>query len=115
MIHGFGGGSACFIRMTPLLQDYYECWSIDLLGMGASGRPDVSGIKDQKQALGFFTDSLKAFVDKSKLNLDPFILLGHSFGALIAAEYALLYPGQIEHLILMSPLGMPKVPEQRDY
>lgn len=92
MIHGFGGGTACFIRMTPLMQEHYECISLDLLGMGSSGRPSVAEIKDSKAAINFFLDSLKAFFDKTKMSLEPFILLGHSFGALIAAEYALQHP-----------------------
>lgn len=39
MIHGFGGGAAVFMRMVPLLQQYFEVILVDLLGQGASGRP----------------------------------------------------------------------------
>jgi len=116
MIHGFGGGAAVFMRMVPLLQENYEVISIDLLGMGASGRPEVLAKNfDRNTATDFFTDSLRAFFDKTKLSMQPFILLGHSFGGLISSEYALKYPDQIEHLVLMSPLGLPKVPDNRSY
>lgn len=39
VLHGFGGGTGVFMRMAPLLQKYFEVVLIDLLGMGASGRP----------------------------------------------------------------------------
>ena len=35
--------------------------------------------------------------------LDAAILLGHSFGAIIAMEYALLHPERVTHLILLNP------------
>jgi pimeloyl-ACP methyl ester carboxylesterase len=46
-------------------------------------------------------------LDKLKINQSPFYLLGHSFGGMIAGEYAIKHPAQVKHLILMSPLGMP--------
>ena len=39
LLHGYGGGAAVFMRMAPLLQNYFEVVLVDLLGMGASGRP----------------------------------------------------------------------------
>jgi proline iminopeptidase len=35
--------------------------------------------------------------------LDPVALLGHSWGTVLALEYALRYPGRVSHLILMNP------------
>jgi proline iminopeptidase len=35
--------------------------------------------------------------------LDSSALLGHSWGAVLALEYALRYPGRVSHLILMNP------------
>jgi pimeloyl-ACP methyl ester carboxylesterase len=40
MIHGYGGGGAVFSKMIAHMSNYYEVITIDLLGMGASGRPD---------------------------------------------------------------------------
>lgn len=92
MIHGFGGGAAVFMRMVPLLQDYFEVVLIDLLGQGSSGRPKFDTKMDAKQGVHYFTDSLQAFFDKKKISQEKFYLLGHSFGGMIAAEYALLHP-----------------------
>ena len=116
LIHGFGGGTAQYMRFVPLLQDYFEVYALDLLGMGSSGRPIIkASAYTQPQAIDFFTDSLRAFFDQTKLALDPFILLGHSFGGLISGEYALKYPHQISQLVLMSPLGMPPMPDYRNF
>lgn len=59
----------------------------------------------------FFSDSLKKTFDKLGINTKPFYLLGHSFGGFIASEYALTYEEEIKHLILMSPVGIPRAPE----
>ena len=39
LIHGFGGAGAVFLRMAPILQKNFDLVIVDLLGMGASGRP----------------------------------------------------------------------------
>jgi pimeloyl-ACP methyl ester carboxylesterase len=40
------------------------------------------------------------------LGLDRIILIGHSFGAMIAAEYAAHYPRRVAKLVLLSPFGL---------
>jgi pimeloyl-ACP methyl ester carboxylesterase len=40
------------------------------------------------------------------LDLDQVVLVGHSFGAMIAAELACHVPRRISRLVLMSPLGL---------
>lgn len=40
------------------------------------------------------------------LGLDRVILIGHSFGAMVAAEYAAHYPRRVEKLVLLSPFGL---------
>ncbi|HVG51805.1 MAG TPA: alpha/beta hydrolase, partial [Xanthobacteraceae bacterium] len=40
------------------------------------------------------------------LKLDRITLIGHSFGAMIAAEYAAHYPRRVEKLALLSPFGL---------
>ena len=39
MIHGYGGGGAVFYKMMKHLREYFEVYTIDLLGQGMSGRP----------------------------------------------------------------------------
>lgn len=106
VIHGYGGGTAVFMRLAPLLQQYFEVILFDLLGMGASGRP-LYDSWTAEEATAYFVDSMLAFVQKLNLVHEQFYLLGHSLGGYIAAEYAIKYPKHIKHLILMSPVGMP--------
>ena len=40
------------------------------------------------------------------LGLDRITLVGHSFGAMIAAEYAAHYPRRVAKLVLLSPFGL---------
>jgi pimeloyl-ACP methyl ester carboxylesterase len=40
------------------------------------------------------------------LGLDRVTLVGHSFGAMIAAEYAAHYPRRVAKLVLLSPFGL---------
>lgn len=36
----------------------------------------------------------------------PFDLVGHSYGGMVAAEYAAAYPGRIRRLVLIDPMGL---------
>ncbi len=38
-------------------------------------------------------------------------LLGHSLGAYIGASYAMSFPSRVPHLMLASPIGVPKEPD----
>ncbi len=68
------------------------------LGCGKSDRPD-----DPKLwTLERFVNELKTV--KGALGLDKVHLIGHSWGAALAAEYALNYPEGIESVIFASPL-----------
>ncbi len=42
----------------------------------------------------------------SRLGVDRFDLVGHSFGAMMAAEYAAHFPERVERLVLIAPLGL---------
>ena len=64
--------------MVPLLRDYFDCILIDLLGLGASGRPRYD-TWEHDAALAYHTDAIKAWWDKVIPN-QPVYLLGHSFG-----------------------------------
>ncbi len=48
------------------------------------------------------SEAIKVTLDSMKI-LNPVVLLGHSYGGLIALDFALRYPHRIESLILMEP------------
>lgn len=48
-------------------------------------------------------------------DLKGFYLAGHSFGGYICGHYALKYSHNIKKLLMLSPVGMPKRPEDFDF
>ena len=40
LIHGYGGGGALFYKVIKSLTKYFHLILIDIIGMGASSRPD---------------------------------------------------------------------------
>jgi pimeloyl-ACP methyl ester carboxylesterase len=42
MVHGFGGTGMVFYRIIGVLRKYFRITTIDLLGQGASGRPNFN-------------------------------------------------------------------------
>jgi pimeloyl-ACP methyl ester carboxylesterase len=91
MIHGFGSGGGQFFKMFKKLASFFHVITVDLLGLGASGRP-VCEVSNFDETLDFFIDSLHAYMDKTKHNQEPYYLLGHSFGGYISGRYALKHP-----------------------
>lgn len=96
-LHGLGSSSANWDPLIPLLKNKYRCISIDLIGFGNSPKPQwyrytmedhIRDIRRTIRGLGLH---------------EPFILVGHSLGALIATRYARLLPKHIHRLILLSP------------
>jgi len=45
-------------------------------------------------------------------NLIDFILAGHSFGGYICGHYAIKYPQHIKKLLMLSPAGVVKRPDE---
>ena len=46
----------------------------------------------------------------SAIGWNKFVLAGHSFGGFVAGQYAVLYKKHIDHLLLLSPAGVPELP-----
>lgn len=44
------------------------------------------------------------------MQLENFVLLGHSMGGFLAASYSMQYPERVKHLILADPWGFPEKP-----
>lgn len=69
----------------------------DLPGFGNSDPPSAqAGIAEHAAAIGDFLDTMR---------LRQIDLLGHRFGALVAAELAATRPAQVRRLVLVSPAG----------
>tara|TARA_B110000091_G_scaffold168344_1_gene180320 strand:- start:102 stop:1436 length:1335 start_codon:yes stop_codon:yes gene_type:complete len=114
--HGLGSGLALFHpNLRYLAQRFDRVIAVDWMGFGASSRPPWEATPDTKtssESADFFVESLKEFVAQTQLadNGQPFTFIGHSLGGLLATEYAMKYPEDVQRLYLISPAGLPAPP-----
>jgi proline iminopeptidase len=79
------------------LADAYRLIYYDQRGRGRS----AAGVRAEDVSLASELADLDAV--RRHFRLDAPVILGHSFGTVLALEYALRYPGRQSKLILMSP------------
>ena len=115
MLHGYGAGLGFFYKNFDGLSRAkgWKLYALDLLGMGRSSRPPFRiTAKDREgsitEAENWFIDSLEEWRKIRKL--EKFSLMGHSLGGYMATCYALKYPGRVNKLYLVSPVGIPEDP-----
>jgi len=112
MLHGYGAGKSFWLLNLPTLSERFpntRFYSLDLLGMGCSAHTfNMSSLRTPGEAESYFISSLETW--RSSLGLERMMLCGHSFGGYLASCYALRYPERVEHLVLVSPVGMPVPP-----
>ena len=102
MIHGIASSSVTFHHLVPLLEPAHRCITIDILGFGDSPAPEGSTytLKEHVAALDRTIRSLGL--------REPFTLVGHSLGSLIAARYAATHRRELDRLVLVSsPIYLP--------
>ncbi len=98
-VHGFRGDHHGLLRLAEELPQY-RIIIADLPGFGASEPFD--GTHDVDAYARFVRQSLDA------LTLDPrCVVLGHSYGSVIAAAFAASNPQRIDRLILVNPICEP--------
>ncbi len=100
LIHGFNGYMECWNpNINSLVEAGYKVVLYDLWGRGLSDRPRV----DLKiEVFRTQLNDLIEFIDSDKVSL-----IGSSFGCVIASDYTLNYPNQVEKLIFIGPAGWP--------
>lgn len=108
-VHGFCGGLAMWLPNIDELSESRPFYAFDLLGFGRSSRPNFS--TDPIVAETQFIESIEDW--RKALNLEQFILLGHSFGGYLVTSYALKYPNRVRALILADPWGFPEKPASK--
>jgi len=100
MIHGLGGSSRDFDFQFRYFSRKYRCIAPDLAGCGRSS------LAEDNYSLESSVSQIKRLF--RQLKLKSVILLGHSMGGMIALEYGLKYPRDIDKLILVSCLPFVK-------
>ncbi|MEX0788213.1 MAG: alpha/beta fold hydrolase [Anaerolineales bacterium] len=97
-LHGFGGSARQWAYQLEKFSARDRVIALDLRGHGASSAPD--GRYDMPALVGDVEHALKALSVRR-----PLILVGHSFGAAVAVEYALRHPRGVDRLILIAASG----------
>jgi pimeloyl-ACP methyl ester carboxylesterase len=93
MLHGWMSHRGVWNRTIAALQDKYYCVAIDLLGFGASDKPDGADYSLSAQGQ-------RVVLLSEQLGLKTFSLIGHSMGGQIAMHIAaVLAPRRVEKLV----------------
>lgn len=99
MVHGFRGTHHGLLLIAKYLKANANIIVPDLPGFG-------KGAKLKTYDLDSYVEWLHGFINKQSLKQPP-ILMGHSFGSIVAAAYAKKYPKTLRRLILVNPIGAP--------
>ena len=100
LIHGTAASLHDWERWIPFLKDDFRIIALDLPAFGLTG-VHPKGDYRMDTYVKFFDDFTKA------MNLENFYLAGNSFGARIAWNHALEYPGKAEKMVLLNSSGYP--------
>jgi len=103
MLHGFGGSGAVFCKNFYALSEHYTLYTIDIPGFGRSSAPDFGSEFSAQSVRSHWAHTLEAW--RKEMGFEQIVLLGHSMGGYIAADYALTYPDRVSRLVLVSPFG----------
>lgn len=114
-LHGFAHGTSVFYTtIAPLAESYAgPVFALDMPGCGLSSRPAYTiaadPIERRLAAETFFCDELEAW--RKAMGIERMVLAGHSIGGHSAFVYAERYPERVARLVMISPAGMTRAPE----
>ena len=98
LVHGLSSYMGFWEYQVPVLAQDRRVLALDLPGYGASGRPDAPYTPP------WYADTVVAWLDG--LDIDQFVLVGHSMGGQIAMTLALEHPDRVDRLVLAAPAGI---------
>jgi pimeloyl-ACP methyl ester carboxylesterase len=104
LLHGFFGDAWTLDPIAKGLAKNHCCISLELLGFGDSSKPDI------RYLIGDYVDFLHEFIAAKQIS--EFYLVGYSFGAWVAAAYAVAIPEQkiatsrLKSMVLLAPTGI---------
>lgn len=104
---GIGGTYLDWTFVQPQLSRTMQVCSYDRAGMG------WSEAETRPRTLDNITDELRATVALAAL-APPFIVVGHSFGGLVALHYARLHPEEVAGLVLVDSTHPDQFPRLRE-
>ncbi len=96
LLHGWGQNIEMMAYIATFLKDHFKVYVMDLPGFGESEEPNEAfGIPEYSTWLKHFNDHF---------HIEEPILIGHSFGARIAFDYAYRYP--VRRMCLTGAAGL---------
>ena len=102
LVHGLGSSALDFVFLMPGLAREHRVLALDLLGYGASDRPDVD------YSVTLETGILRQFLDARGLSRVD--LAGLSMGGWIALDFTAQSPERVRRLVLLDSAGMKFTP-----
>ena len=100
LLHGGPGGGSLYLQpLERLAGPDRRVVLYDQLGCGASDQPDDPSLWRADR----FVDELEAL--RAHLGLDEFDLYGHSWGGMLATDYALAHQQHLRSLVLASTIA----------
>lgn len=98
LVHGIGLGCSSYSRLAPLLAEHAEVHVVELPGFGdAPSPPHAMTVQEHGALLAAFLETIGR----------PAVLVGHSMGAQVVLEAAVLAGGLVERLVLIGPVTDP--------
>jgi haloalkane dehalogenase len=98
-LHGNPASSYLWRKVTPQLADRARALAPDLIGMGASGRPEIAyDFSDHARYLEAWFDALE---------LREVVLVGHDWGGALALDWASRHPGRVRAVALLETFLRP--------
>lgn len=110
LLHGFGASTFSWRTVTEQLAQLGHVIAYDRPGFGFT--PLVERADPDPYSLSGQVELLKAIVEQNAKGRQVAVI-GHSAGALVATEFALLYPESVNALVLESPAIWSKPPVPR--
>lgn len=104
-LHGWGADSSFFEAQAAALRPHHSVTLMDLPGHGQASSQTPQGMPT-------FVNALEA--TRTRLKASQLILIGHSFGALVARHYALAHPTRVAALVLLDGAIFQLPPGEQD-
>jgi haloalkane dehalogenase len=99
LLHGNPSSSYLWRNVIPHLSARAATFAPDLIGMGASGRPEIAyDLADHARYLDAWFDAL---------DLDEVVLVGHDWGGVLALDWAARHPGRVRGVALLETFLKP--------